>query len=539
VPYNTLNNFSTTIPDNNTSRDLTGQTYVLGFLIHNGAYSNPLGPDNWWIDSVFGSLTPFTSPVWMYEAIEYTTAGGFPYNGVFAYFQALQAAGAKVLVSLGGESFTVADISNTTVATNLAQSICFSLLGQSCPNPLGWTALTTDAGQPFAFDGVDIDFESDPVADVTTMTVLLSTLRANAGINKLITSAPQTPYMYVGGYSGLAYNANGAYFPYLTVNDDITTYKTDTPGSPALLDVNYIGNFSQINWQFYNQGAEAAVYPGESNFVTALAKIGYFSQKAITTNKPLVNIGLLGGTDGTYPEPIPAVGTLAQNIVTGVLAAHALILAQIPGLALNNWFNGIMFWESPEANIYAEQVVVAIQAINTTIPVNLVLYGGQNWATPGISNPGWTTSITPPPPPGPPPPAPNTYTLPLGAPDPSGVPNNATVNINLVFVGSFSYNTIINQILFNIGSPSVSPSLQSFVNTALSTNLNNGFFNSIPPTLTRSSPNTIMNVSFALANYTSVTPSQLITALLGLPSNFGTTGYTLVYGSSNIVYTIP
>jgi hypothetical protein len=333
------------------------------------------------------------------------------------------------------------------------------------------------------------------------------------------------------------------------VNDDITTYKTDTLGSPALLDLNYIGNFSQINWQFYNQGKTGdvypttdGVYPGEGNFVTALAKIGYFSQKAITTNKPLVNIGLLGGTDGTYPEPIPDVSSIAPNIVSGVLAAHALILAQIPGLALNNWLNGFMFWESPEANVYAQQVIAAIQAIDKTIPVNLVLYGGQNWASPGISNPGWTTSNTPPPgPPTPPGPNPNTYTLPLGAPAPPGIPNNATVNINLVFTGSFSYSTIINQILFNTGSPtpSVSPSLQLFVNNKLSTNLNNGFFNSLPPTLTPSGPNTIMNVSFALAIYTSVTPLQLITALLTLPSNFGTNGYTLVYGSSNIVYTIP
>jgi len=540
VPFNTLNSVAaTTTPDNNTSRDLTGQTYILGFLIHNGAYSNPLGPDNWWIDSVFGSLTPFQSPVWMYEAIEYTTAGGFPYNGVFAYFQALQAAGAKVLVSLGGSTFTVADISTPTLATQLAQSICFSLLGQTnSPNPLNWTALTNDAGASFAFDGIDLDFENSAATDVTTVTTLLSTLRTNAPF-KLITCAPQPAYVFSGGAFPSAFNANGVYQAYAAINSPITTLLPKAV-SPALLDVDNIGNFSQINMQYYNQSPDQ--YPGGANFSNILAQLGYLCLSATTTNKPLVNIGLLGGTDGGYPVPNPDPAPLAQSIVTDISAAQALIVAAIPGTALNQWLNGLMFWESPQANNYAEEVVADIQTINPSIPVNLVLYGGQNWASPGISNPGWTTSNTPPPaPPTPPSPSPNTYTILLGTPPPLDVPNNATVNINLVFIGSFSYSTIINQILFNTGSPtpSVSPSLQLFVNNELSTNLNKGFFNSLPPTLTPSGPNTIMNVSFDLTDYKIVTPIQLITALLTLPLTFGTTGYTLVYGSSNIVYTIP
>jgi hypothetical protein len=538
VPYNTLNNNNGKNTYNNTSRDLTGQTYIMGFLLYSGAYSNPIKPVNWWIDSVFGTITPFTFPAASGEAIQYTTAGGFPYNGVFAYFQALQAAGAKVLVSLGGSTFTVSDISNTTVATQLAQSICYSMLGQtSSPNPLNWYALTTDAGAPFAFDGVDLDFESPTATDVTTVTTLLSTLRSNAPY-KLITCAPQTPYLWE---SGKAFNANGAYYPYTAVNSSITTLKGSTPGTPALLDVNNIGNFSQINMQFYNQG-NTLCYPGETNFINSLAELGYLCLSATSTNKPLVNIGLLGCSDGTYPIPIPDPTTLASNIVSGVQGAQARILAAKPGTALNQWLNGLMFWESPLANTYAATTVAAIQALDKTIPVNVVLYGGQNWASPGISNPGWTTSNTPPPGPSPPPgPNPNTYTIQLGTPDPSGVPNNATVNINLVFTGSFSYSTIVNQILFNTGTPtpSVSPSLQSFVNTTLSTNLNNGFFNSNSPTLTPSGSNTILNVSFNLVNYTSVTPSQLIGALLTLPSTFGTTGYTLVYGSSNIVISYP
>uniref|UniRef100_A0A6C0AQL1 Uncharacterized protein n=1 Tax=viral metagenome TaxID=1070528 RepID=A0A6C0AQL1_9ZZZZ len=540
VPYNTLNSVNNT-NSNNTSRDLTGQTYIMGFLIHNGAYSNPIGPVNWWIDSVFGTILPFTFSAASGEAIQYTTAGGFPYNGVFAYLQALQAAGAKVLISLGGSSFTVSDISNTTVATQLAQSICYSMLGQtSSPNPLNWYALTTDAGAPFAFDGVDFDFENPAVADKTVMTALLSTTRSNAPY-KLITCAPQPPYLFnpTGFPSG--FNANGAYQAYTSESATITTLNGSTGGSPALLDVNNIGNFSQINMQYYNQSPDQ--YPGGANFTNILAQLGYLCLSATTTNKPLVNIGLLVDTNGgSSPIPIPDVSSIAPDIVSGVLAAQALILAARPGTALNQWLNGLMFWESPLANDYATALVAAIQAINTSIPVNVVLYGGQNWASPGILNPGWTTSNTPPPGPSPPPgPNPNTYTIQLGTPDPSGVPNNATVNINLVFTGSFSYSTIVNQILFNTGTPtpSVSPSLQSFVNTTLSTNLNNGFFNSNSPTLTPSGSNTILNVSFNLVNYTSVTPAQLIGALLQLPTTFGTTGYTLVYGSSNIVISYP
>lgn len=137
VPFNTLNSVTaTTTPDNNTTRDLTGQTYIVAFMIYNNAYSAGASP-NWWIDSIFGTLTPFTNPVWGWENTAYTPAGGFPYNGVFAYLQALQQANAKILVSLGGSTFTVADISTPTIATQLAQSICFSLLGQTnSPNPL-------------------------------------------------------------------------------------------------------------------------------------------------------------------------------------------------------------------------------------------------------------------------------------------------------------------------------------------------------------------------------------------------------------------
>lgn len=554
VPYNTLNIVAnTTTPDNNTTRDLTGQTYIMGFLFKNGAYSNPEGPSNWWIDSVFGSLTPFTTPVWGWENTAYTPAGGFPYNGVFAYFQALQAAGAKVLVSLGGSTFTVASIANTTVAIQLAQSICFSLLGQtSSPNPLGWTALTNDAGASFAFDGIDLDFENDPVADVTTMTILLSTLRTNAG-NKLITCAPQIPYMYVGGYSGLAYNANGAYFPYLAATSSLTSLKTSTPGSPALLDVNNIGNFSQINMQFYNQptsGYPAAdgVYPGEGNFANSLAELGYLCLNATTTNKPLVNIGLLGGTDGNYPEPIPNAGTLAQNIVTGVLAAQALILAAIPGTALNNWLNGLMFWESPEANVYAEQVVAAIQAINTSIPVNVVLYGGQNWtAAQGVSNPGWTSSVTPPPPPGPPtPPAPTpgTYTIPISTtPVPTNIPNDQTTafTINLVFTGNLGYANGYS--ILSAATPQ--QGLVAFLNaniTPVQTKPLN-VYNFQSPALTttyNSGTNSTTIVYTMYFNNVTATSSQIIAAALllnGQPT-FGSAVAPFVPSASTITYTL-
>ena len=544
VPYNTLNIVAnTTAPDNNTTRDLTGQTYIVAFMIYNAAYSAGASP-NWWIDSIFGTLTPFTNPVWGWENTAYTPAGGFPYNGVFAYLQALQQANAKILVSLGGSTFTVADISTTTIATQLAQSICFSLLGQTnSPNPLNWTALTNDAGASFAFDGIDLDFENPAATDVTTVTTLLSTLRTNAPF-KLITCAPQIPYLWEAGG---AFNANGAYYPYTAVNSALSTLKTSTPGSPALLDVNNIGNFSQINMQFYNQSG-TLVYPGEANFVNSLAELGYLCLNATTTNKPLVNIGLLGGTDGDYPEPIPAAGTLAQNIVTDVLAAQTLIVAAIPGTALNNWLNGLMFWESPQANVYAEEVVAAIQAINTSIPVNLVLYGGQNWtAAQGISNPGWASSVTPPPPPGPPtPPAPTpgTYTIPLSTtPVPTNIPNDQTTafTINLVFTGNLGYANGYS--ILSAATPQ--QGLVAFLNaniTPVQTKPLN-VYNFQSPALTttyNSGTNSTTIVYTMYFNNVTANSSQIIAAALllnGQPT-FGSAVAPFVPSASTITYTL-
>jgi hypothetical protein len=550
VPYNTLNEFPLVNTNNDQTRDLTGQTYIIGFMIHNGAYQGG-GTTNWWIDSIFGTLTPFQNPVWVYENSAYTPAGSppFPYNGVFAYLQALQAANAKVLVSLGGSTFTVADIATTTIATQLAQSICFSLLGQtSSPNPLGWTALTTDAGagggQPFAFDGIDLDFENPSATDVTTVTTLLSTLRTNAPF-KLITCAPQTPYLWEAGAS---FNANGAYYPYTAVNSPITSLKTSTAGSPALLDVNNIGNFSQINMQFYNQSG-TLVYPGETNFVNSLAELAYLCLSATTTNKPLINIGLLGSTDGSYPIPIPAPATLAQNIVTGVVAAQALVIAAIPGTSINQWLNGLMFWESPVANTYAAQVVAAMQSINPAIPANVILYGGQNWsAAQGVSNPGWTSSVTPPPPPGPPPgpppPGPGTYTIPLSTtPVPTNIPNDQTTafTINLVFTGNLYYASGAAILSAATAAQGLVAFLNATITPVQSKPLN--VYNFQNPALTttyNSGTNSTTIVYTMYFNNVTATSSQIIAAALqlnGQPS-FANAVAPFVPSASTITYTV-
>nr|WP_203634434.1 glycoside hydrolase family 18 protein [Streptomyces sp. SID10815] len=151
---------------------------------------------------------------------------GYTVDQFKADIKAKQAAGKKVIVSVGGEKGTVS-VSDPTSATNFANSV-YSLM------------------QTYGFDGVDIDLENG--LNPTYMTQALRALSAKAGANLIITMAPQTIDMQ---------STSGGYFQTALNIKDILTV---------------------VNTQFYNSGAmlgcDGKVYSqGSVDFLTALACI--------------------------------------------------------------------------------------------------------------------------------------------------------------------------------------------------------------------------------------------------------------------------
>ena len=152
--------------------------------------------------------------------------GGYTVDQFKADIKAKQAAGKKVIVSVGGQNGTVS-VSDSTSASNFANSV-YSLM------------------QTYGFDGVDIDLENG--LNATYMSQALRSLSAKAGSSLIITMAPQTIDMQ---------STSNAYFQTaLNVKDILTV----------------------VNMQYYNSGSmlgcDGKVYSqGSVDFLTALACI--------------------------------------------------------------------------------------------------------------------------------------------------------------------------------------------------------------------------------------------------------------------------
>ncbi|MFI9174245.1 chitinase [Streptomyces lincolnensis] len=152
--------------------------------------------------------------------------GGYTVDQFKADVRAKQAAGKKVIISVGGEKGTVS-VNDATSATNFANSI-YSLM------------------QTYGFDGVDIDLENG--LNATYMTQALRALSAKAGPSMVLTMAPQTIDMQ---------STSNTYFrTALNVKDILTV----------------------VNMQYYNSGSmlgcDGKVYAqGSVDFLTALACI--------------------------------------------------------------------------------------------------------------------------------------------------------------------------------------------------------------------------------------------------------------------------
>ncbi|MFG2511760.1 chitinase [Streptomyces sp. NPDC048584] len=151
---------------------------------------------------------------------------GYTVDRFKADVRAKQAAGKKVIISVGGEKGTVS-VNDSTSANNFANSV-YSVM------------------QEYGFDGVDIDLENG--LNPTYMTQALRSLSAKAGPSMILTMAPQTIDMQ---------STSGSYFrTALNVKDILTV----------------------VNMQYYNSGSmlgcDGKVYSqGSVDFLTALACI--------------------------------------------------------------------------------------------------------------------------------------------------------------------------------------------------------------------------------------------------------------------------
>ncbi|MFV0133932.1 chitinase [Streptomyces sp. HMX87] len=152
--------------------------------------------------------------------------GGYTVEQFKVDIQAKQAAGKKVIISVGGEKGTVT-VNDSASATRFADSV-YALM------------------QQYGFDGVDIDLENG--LNATYMTQALRALSAKAGPGMILTMAPQTIDMQ---------STSNAYFrTALNVKDILTV----------------------VNMQYYNSGTmlgcDGKVYAqGTVDFLTALACI--------------------------------------------------------------------------------------------------------------------------------------------------------------------------------------------------------------------------------------------------------------------------
>ncbi|MEV5423000.1 glycoside hydrolase family 18 protein [Streptomyces cellulosae] len=187
---------------------------------------------------------------------------GYTVDQFKADVRAKQAAGKKVIISVGGEKGTVA-VNDSASAANFANSV-YALM------------------QEYGFDGVDIDLENG--LNATYMTQALRSLSAKAGPSMILTMAPQTIDMQ---------STSNSYFQTaLNVKDILTV----------------------VNMQYYNSGSmlgcDGKVYSqGSVDFLTALACI----QLENGLDPSQVGLGLPASTRGAGS------GYVAPSVVNAAL----------------------------------------------------------------------------------------------------------------------------------------------------------------------------------------------------------------------------
>ncbi|PWI11765.1 chitinase [Streptomyces sp. NWU339] len=242
------------------------------------------------------------------------TAGlnGYTVDRFKADVRAKQAAGKKVVISVGGELGTVS-VNNPTSATNFANSV-YAVM------------------QEYGFDGVDIDLENG--LNATYMTQALRSLSAKAGPGMILTMAPQTIDMQ---------STSNSYFQTaLNVKDILTV----------------------VNMQYYNSGSmlgcDGKVYSqGSVDFLTALACI----QLEGGLDPSQVGLGLPASTRGAGSGYVsPAVVNNALDCLTrGTNCGSFKPSRTYPGLrGAMTWSTN---WDATAGNAWSNAVGPHVHAL--------------------------------------------------------------------------------------------------------------------------------------------------------------------------------
>ncbi|MFI0505032.1 chitinase [Streptomyces albogriseolus] len=237
---------------------------------------------------------------------------GYTVDQFKADVRAKQAAGKKVIISVGGEKGTVA-VNNSASATNFANSV-YALM------------------QEYGFDGVDIDLENG--LDATYMTQALRALSAKAGPSMILTMAPQTIDMQ---------STSNSYFrTALNVKDILTV----------------------VNMQYYNSGSmlgcDGKVYSqGSVDFLTALACI----QLENGLEPSQVGLGLPASTRGAGSGYVaPSVVNAALDCLTrGTQCGSFKPSKTYPGLrGAMTWSTN---WDATAGNAWSNAVGPHVHAL--------------------------------------------------------------------------------------------------------------------------------------------------------------------------------
>ncbi|MFF9715607.1 chitinase [Streptomyces sp. NPDC014603] len=226
--------------------------------------------------------------------------------------RAKQAAGKKVIISVGGEKGTVS-VNDAASATNFANSV-YAVM------------------QEYGFDGVDIDLENG--LNATYMTQALRALSAKAGPSMILTMAPQTIDMQ---------STSNAYFrTALNVKDILTV----------------------VNMQYYNSGSmlgcDGKVYhQGSVDFLTALACI----QLENGLDPSQVGLGLPASTRGAgsgYVSP-SVVNNALDCLTRGTNCGTFKPSKTYPGLrGAMTWSTN---WDATAGNAWSDAVGPHVHAL--------------------------------------------------------------------------------------------------------------------------------------------------------------------------------
>ncbi|MGW8061746.1 chitinase [Streptomyces ziwulingensis] len=238
--------------------------------------------------------------------------GGYTVEQFKADVRAKQAAGKKVIISVGGEKGTVS-VNDAASAANFADSV-YAVM------------------QEYGFDGVDIDLENG--LNPTYMTQALRALSAKAGPDMILTMAPQTIDMQ---------STSGSYFrTALNVKDILTV----------------------VNMQYYNSGSmlgcDGKVYAqGTVDFLTALACI----QLENGLDPSQVGLGLPASTraaGGGYVAP-SVVNAALDCLTKGTNCGSFKPSKTYPGLrGAMTWSTN---WDATAGNAWSDAVGAHVRAL--------------------------------------------------------------------------------------------------------------------------------------------------------------------------------